>query len=60
MVASRRTGNALAARGGSARGAGWVSSLGRALARAPGGAHEGASESAQMGLSGVVVEKTAM
>ncbi|GKZ16243.1 hypothetical protein HAL_41240 [Haladaptatus sp. T7] len=43
--------------GGSARGAGWVASLWRALARAPGGAREGASESAQMVLSVGVVGK---
>ena len=43
--------------GESARGAGWMASLRRALARAPGGAREGASESAQMVLSVVVVGK---
>ena len=46
-----------AALGRTARAAGWVPPFGRALARAQGGAREGASESAQMVLSVVVVEK---
>jgi len=44
------------ASGGSARGAGWLAASG-ALSLAPKGAREGASESAQTSLLGVVVEE---